>query len=696
MNILQLVPKLNVGGVERGTVEEARFLVARGHKAVVVSGGGALLSQLEGYGVKHYTLPIGEKNVFAIFYSYNELKKIIRSENIQIVHARSRVPALIGYFASRACRAIFITTAHGQYKKHLISKAMGLGKFVIVASNMMANYMKTAFGVPLNKIVKIPRGIDTEKFLFRLPSDSRNRTFKVGMIARFTPIKGHLDFLKAVSLTAAKVPNFKAVIMGDVTLGKEDYIKKIYNSIKNLKLENIVEFKSSGEDVVNVLGGLDVLVSANREQEAFGRTIVEAQSRGVPVVATKVGGVIETVIDGVTGLLSEPCDAATLARNILRYYNEPLFARDIALNARKNVEENYALDKMLEDSLALYNKAISEQNILIFKISALGDVILIVPSLRAIRKKFPRAVIKVIIDVKYRKILEKCPYINELIVCDFNIRDKGVSFFRLASLLRSESFDISIDMQNNRKSRLLAFWAGIPSRYGFKNGKWNFLINFKAQNPRFPLGPIEHQEKLLGLLGITIQDKSLELWKDAESDKWAENFLGFNSLVKEGKLAGISLSASKKWKTKNWPLKLFLEFEKLLAKEGVRVVLIGLTDDLKIAEEFSSKTIEQPINAVGKTNISQLISLISKLDVLIAGDSSPIHIAAAVGTPFAAIFGPTQPERHMPPSSSVKSKLFYSKMKCSPCYKKRCFRKQKCMMDINPDKVFNAVMEIMK
>ena len=139
MNILQLVPKLNIGGVEKGTVEVARYLTLNGHKAVVVSGGGSLEKNLAAIGARHYTLPVGHKNPLVMIYCYFALKNIIKKENIDFVHGRSRIPALIGYFASRSTHRTFITTAHGQYRKHLISRVMGWGKIVITANETMAS-----------------------------------------------------------------------------------------------------------------------------------------------------------------------------------------------------------------------------------------------------------------------------------------------------------------------------------------------------------------------------------------------------------------------------------------------------------------------------------------------------------------------------------------------------------------------------
>ncbi|MDP8298645.1 MAG: lipopolysaccharide heptosyltransferase II [Candidatus Tantalella remota] len=695
MNILQLVPKLNVGGVERGTVEVARYLTLNGHKAVVVSGGGPLTQKLAAIGARHYILPIGRKNPFIMVYCCFRLSHIIKKENIDIVHARSRIPALTGYFAARATQRIFITTAHGQYRKHLISRVMGWGKIVITANETMARYMKENFAVPLRKIRIVPRGVDLKKFSFVSPAARNDKVFRVGMICRFSSLKGHLDFLKAVSYVARRKHNIEVILMGDRASAKEEYIKKIELTMRRLILESVVKFVDSTESVPEVLNRLDVFVSANREQEAFGRSVIEAQARGVPVVATDVGGVAETIKDGITGLLCRPMDPGDMAEKIMRYVEDPALAEDIAAKARKNVEDKYSLKKTMKLTVETYSGVLSGRNIVIFKMSSLGDIILATPSIRAIRKRYPTAVIKMLVDVKFRELLDNCPYLDEVITCDFKHRDKGLGFLRLAGRLRSEDFDMSIDLQNNRRSHLLGFLSAARERYGYDNGKYSFLLNRKISLPRKSVEPVEHQGYVLGLLGITSMEKYLELWPGKEAEEWADAFLAGSWLKKDQKLIAVSLSASRRWSTKNWGTSSMLELtDRLAAEHGIRVVLVGAGEDRKIAADFLKKTNAKPINAVGKTSAAQLPALIERCDVLLTGDSAPMHAAAAVGTPFVVIFGPTDPERHLAPAED--RKVIYAGVKCSPCYKPSCSRRMQCMTEISVDEVLTALMEMLE
>lgn len=695
MNVLQLLPALNVGGVEKSTVEITRYLQLNGHKAVVVSGGGKYERDIAACGAIHYKLPVGKKNPFTAFYSYKKLKEIILKEKIDIVHGRSRVPALIGYFAARNTGRVFITTAHGQYKKHLLSYVMGWGKKVIVASDIMARHMKDTFGVSPDKINVIPRGVDLEKFSFIPRTNRSGKPLRIGMICRFTPLKGHVDFLKAVSYIYRKLPNIEVTLMGDISTANPEYMKKIDLTMKRLMLDKVVRIKDSDEDVADALAKLDIFVSANSQQEAFGRTVIEAQARGIPVVATRVGGVAENIEDGVTGLLSEPSDPADMAEKILRLARDWELAISAAETARKRVESQFALDNVLGMTMHVYEKALASKSILVLKISSLGDVILIVPTLRALRQKFRDAAIKVLVDARFREVLSGCPYVDEIITCDLAGRDKGKGFWALAEKIRSEDFDMSVDFQNNKKSHLLAFLGVIPERYGFDNGKWSRLLNRSIPPPKKAMDPVSHQLALLKAMGITSMDKRLELWPLDTSKGWADDFLAKNWLKPGQKIVAFSLAASKRWQTKNWGAGRMIELADMLAREkNIRVVLLGTAEESAEAEEFIRRSAAKPINAAGKTDLAKLIGLIKRCDALVTGDSAPMHIASAVGTPFVAIFGPTDAARHMPPSD--RCRVFAKKTRCSPCYRPTCSRNMRCMAAVKPRDVFEAVIQVIK
>lgn len=696
MNILQVLPELNVGGVETGTVDFSRYLVRAGHKAVVVSAGGRLVKDLEACGAVHYEVAVHKKSLFAVIKAINALSAIIKKENIDIVHARSRVPAWAAYFACRRTRRVFITTCHGYYKKHPFSYVMAWAKKVIVLSNVIARHMIEDFRVPYERISLIPRSVDLERFKYISPDTKRKEEFNVGIIGRITPIKGHLDFAKAMAKAARSIPRLKVWIVGDAPASKAAYKEQLQILIRRLGLWHATEFLGTQKDIPAILSHLDLLVLATITQEAFGRVIIEAQAAGVPVVATKVGGVVDIIEDGKTGILVPVSDPAAMHEAVIRIYKDPDLSKRIAENAYKKLKANYTLELMAGRTIDVYKEALSNFKILIIKFSSLGDVILSTAAIKAIKEKFgPHYKVSVLVGEAAKDVVLRCPYIDELIVCDFKDRDKGwAGFLGLARLLRKKNFDIAIDLQNNRKSHLLSFLNLAPDRYGYDNKKFSFLLNHRIKDLKEPQNPLAHQFKILNMLGIELKDLSLELWPSEEDRQYIDDFLSTQWLSSETKLIGINISASLKWQSKNWPVEHMAKLCDELSRRKLRVVITGTNNDSARASILiNSVATTKPINACGKTTINQLACLVKKCSVYISPDSAPLHIAAAVKTPCVALFGPTDPKRHLAPAKDYI--LIDKGLECAPCYRSRC-KTGECMRLITPREVLEAVEKLLK
>lgn len=386
MNILQILPELNVGGVETGTLDLAKYLVKLGHKAVVVSHGGELVKELESLGAIHYQLSVHKKSIFTIIKMIPLLAEIIKKEQIDIVHARSRVPAWIAYFATRKTNTVFITTCHGYYSKHLFSQVMGWAKRVIVLSNVIARHMIEDFDVPYERIRLVPRSVDLEKFIYKSPDEKRTEEFNIGIIARITPIKGHLHFIKAMAKVSRVIPRLKIWIVGDAPSSGQAHKEQLQILVRRLGLWHCTEFLGTQRDIPEILSHLDLLVLATVTHEAFGRVIIEAQASGVPVVATEVGGVVDIIENERTGLLVPPADPTTMSLAIIRIFKDQQLARILAENAYKKVQEKYNLELMIKTTLDIYKDALSNFKVLIIKLSSLGDIILSTAAIKAIER----------------------------------------------------------------------------------------------------------------------------------------------------------------------------------------------------------------------------------------------------------------------------------------------------------------------
>jgi lipopolysaccharide heptosyltransferase II len=712
MNILQILPGLNVGGVETGTLDLARYLVRLGHKAVVVSNGGELVKELESSGATHYKLPVHKKSLILMLKMIPLLAEIINKEKIDIVHARSRVPAWIAYFACRRTNAIFITTCHGYYSKHFFSQIMGWGKRVIVLSNCIARHMLDDFGVPYERIKLVPRSVDLDKFKYTDPSKKRRDEFHVGIISRLTPLKGHLHFIKAMAAVARQIPRLKIWIVGDAPGSRERYKEEIQILIRRLGLSHCTEFLGTQRDIPAILLQLDLLVLSTVTHEAFGRVIIEAQAAGVPVVATEVGGVVDIIEHEKTGLLVAPADPPSMALAVMRIFKDKELARILAENAYKKVRDFYNLELMVKNTLDVYQDALSHFKILIIKFSSLGDVILSTAAIRAIREKFgssttPRTdgeqkrasstnyKISFLVGEESKDVLLRCPYIDELLVADFKNKDKGIKgILNLANTLRKQSFDIVIDLQNNRKSHLLSFLSLSPNRYGYDNRKLGFLLNHRIKDEKPLLDPVSHQFRVLNMLNIDLHDPQLELWLSKDDEQYIDDLLNSEWLSINQRIVGFNLGASERWITKTWPTENIIKLCEELGLRDMRIVITGTAKDSDKCNTLVNKVKNAKlINACAKTNVNQLAHLIKRCSVYVSADSSPLHIAAAVGTPFVALFGPTEPKRHLPLAKDYV--VIRKDLSCSPCYKSKC-NPRSCMKLITPQEVLEAIDKLLK
>ena len=692
MKVLQILPELNIGGVERGTVDLARELVRRGHQAFVISNGGGLVRELESSGARHIQLPVHKKSFFSILTNIPKVTKILEKEKIDIVHARSRVPALIAYLACRSRGTNFVTTCHGYYSQNLASRIMGWGKLVIVSSTVIARHMIEDFGVPAERIRLIPRGVDLKEFEFHEKTEARrgkSDKFTVGVIGRLTPIKGHQYFLQALAKVIRVLPQVRGLIVGDISPGKEKYKEELQILTRRLSLDKYVEFTGRTDNIPQVLSQLDVLVLPTVTQEAFGRVLIEAGSSGVPVIATRVGGVVDIIQDEINGILVEPKDPHDLAAAIARLFKEPELTRKLVLAARKNVEQSFSLEQMAERTIKVYEETQKTLKILVVKLSALGDIILAIPSLRALRENFLQSHITVLVAKPYASILQKCPYINRVFEFPFKSKDYR-DIWRTSSLLRKIDFDVVVDLQNSRTSHILGYLSACNRRYGYDNGKFSFLLNRKVKEIKTPLSPIEHQSRTLKLLGIKSVKEDLELWPKGSDEIWAADFLKEHRRDKDAALIGINLEASSSWPSKRWAVEKFAALIDKMQQAEMEVMVTG--NDKALAESFGRLAKGPFIEAVDKTSVMQLASLIKCCNAYITSDSAPLHIAYAMKTPVVALFGPTDPRRHT--LLNAKQVVIKKKLNCSPCYKRRC-HKHDCMEEISVDEVFKAVKRLL-
>lgn len=358
MRIVQLLPELNEGGVERGTVELSRELVRRGHDSVVISAGGKLASRIEEDGGTHLSLDVCSKNPFTFPLRMLKLRDMLKGIAPDILHARSRIPAWLAFLANSRLHIPFVTTVHGFNSVSPYSRVMTLGDRVICVSTAIEEYIQRHYGVPDEKCVVIPRGVDLDLF----DPAGVDRTFMeefsrlhglhgrivVSSVGRITQLKDYETFIRAIDLLRRELPGAVGLIVGGVRADKEKYFESLKRLVDSLGLSDHVKFVGSQAKVAEIYALSNVVVSSSKKPESFGRAAAEAIAMGVPVAATAHGGVLDIVKEEVTGALFPPGDVIALADAIRHCHH---MKRD---ELRKFIEERFTLNGMVESTIRVY------------------------------------------------------------------------------------------------------------------------------------------------------------------------------------------------------------------------------------------------------------------------------------------------------------------------------------------------------
>ncbi|HEY8290618.1 MAG TPA: glycosyltransferase family 4 protein [Acetobacteraceae bacterium] len=327
--VLQVLPSLVTGGVERSTIEITQAVAEAEGVALVASAGGPLTIAVQRAGGRHFTLPLDAKDPWRIWRNAARLTALIRAENVAVVHARSRAPAWAAWLACRRTGAHFVTTHHGTYSESLPFKrrynaVMARGEIVIAASHYIAALVRDRYGVAAERIRVIPRGVDSSVFdpgavsgeriaklarQWRLPDGVPT----VMLPGRLTAWKGQAVLLEAVARLQRR--DVCCVLVGS-DQGRYRYTAELLRRARRLGIAERLRLAGQCDDMPAALMLSDVVVHASTQAEAFGRVVIEAQAMGRPVVAADLGGPVETVDHGITGWRVKPGDPLALAAAI--------------------------------------------------------------------------------------------------------------------------------------------------------------------------------------------------------------------------------------------------------------------------------------------------------------------------------------------------------------------------------------------
>jgi len=380
IKVLQVIPRLGYGGAETGCYDLAHFLPEQDWKSFVATSGGELLKYIDKKKAKIFKLPVHSKNPILILFNTIILFFIILIYNIDIVHARSRAPAWSCYLATRITFRKFVTTFHGTYNfnnkiKKFYNSVMVRSDLVIAGSNFIFSHINENYGdfflKNKRKLLVIFRGINTNYFnpqkilpvkldkFSRRNNIDRNK-FIILLPGRLTFWKGQKIFIEALKLLSERNNNqpFEGIIIGD-DQGRSVYKKQLIALVERYRLKKIIKFIDHCDEMPVAYKIANLVCSCSSEPEAFGRVSVEAQSMGIPIVASDIGGSIETIVKDKTGFLFKSGDSNALTNAIIMVMQKDYNSlKSIGFEGRKNILKKFDVDKMCHTTFTEYKKLI--------------------------------------------------------------------------------------------------------------------------------------------------------------------------------------------------------------------------------------------------------------------------------------------------------------------------------------------------
>ena len=353
MKILQILPQLNIGGVERGTLDLSKALIQKGHEAFVISGGGILVDELERSGATHYEIPVHIKSVRTLFFA-KELSKKILSINPDIVHVRSRMPAWVNLRAFKMLqrKPILISTFHGLYSFPIYSQIMSFVDHSIAISQTVEKYIHENYKLDKDDITIIPRGCDPLEFN-KLPIESKERIDllnefpqirdkKVLTIpGRITKWKGVEEFIQLMSLLD---DNYHGLVVGPTAKSKKRYLNKLLAKVARMNLNNRITFTGPRRDIANLYKISDIVYNLSQKPEPFGRTMIEAIACGTKVIGWDHGGASE--------ILKELYPQGLVSLNSMdKLYNTTVRSIESSIKPNENI---FTAERMTNLTIRLY------------------------------------------------------------------------------------------------------------------------------------------------------------------------------------------------------------------------------------------------------------------------------------------------------------------------------------------------------
>jgi glycosyltransferase involved in cell wall biosynthesis len=366
LKVIQILPALDAGGVERGTVEFARELVKRGHESIVISSGGRQVERLEAEGSRHIRMPVHRKSLRSLA-QVRPMRRLLAELKPDIIHVRSRAPAWIAWLAWRKLpandRPRLVSTVHGMYSVNAYSAIMTKTDHIIAISDCVHDYITQNYGIPAQRITRVYRGLDPG--IFRQEGDDsawREQLFNeypqlrgkrlLLMPGRLSRWKGQEAFLNVMQRLGQIRSDCHGIVVGAAEANKQHYLKELLDKRQALGLNEQVTFVGHRSDIQAFYRLADITCHLSNKAEPFGRTVPEALACECPVIAYDRGGASESLHAAFPDGLVEADNVDAFAQRA-----DELLRRG---SADIRLPEQFYLQYQTEATLAVYRRLLDQ------------------------------------------------------------------------------------------------------------------------------------------------------------------------------------------------------------------------------------------------------------------------------------------------------------------------------------------------
>ena len=699
LTILHLLPWLNYGGVEKYVIGLSAALRERGHRCIIVSSAGKLLPEAQAAGATHIPMRIdGWRGPGAA----RRLARIIDREEVDLLAAHNWTAGAVGFLAASVARIPYVFTVHGMRDPIQRFFTYYWGQKVMTVSAASSDQLINAFHLPRSRVVAGVIGVDTDRFRPRPAAASLVHELaldpqapKVVHISRFSRGKAEvaLRLIEAAPEVERQAPGFQAVIVGMGPL--EDEVARRAEEANSALGRRAFVFAGPRGDVPELMSIADAVVGT-------ATVALEAMACGKPVVAAGKAGFVGLVTAERLELADatcfgdhaapEPVTASNLAGAISEALARPARRNELGEFGRNAVLRSFSLRRAAESVERVYQEVLAGRRpvrrIAIFHLNQVGDLLFSLPALAAMRARFPQAEITSILRPNLVGLMQASPLVDRLLVRKAGLAAEA----RLLWELRRRNFDLAVAFSHSASTGFQALACGAPTRIGFVDADLSFLLNRKVHLRGLPwpgklarlavcLGAGSPPDSYVGMLRIP-----------PEPRERAQRLLERAGINGQERIAVIAPGASGRRRHKAWEGDRFAEVADYLRERwGVAIVIVGGRGDARETSRVAGSMSAPSVNLAGETSTGEVAAIIERADLLVGVDSGPMHVAAAMGTPVVALFGPTDPRRTGPRGEG--HEVVSAGLDCSPCA--HPCEARECMTAITVEQVIAAVDRIL-